>query len=203
MRAFVLAGAIVAGGCADDGGDVRSAEEAGASAPDWPAPDDPIERTVAAGLEPALREHLETHRHSHLDVFVDGEPVTVPAGLGIDISDPGVQHFDGPMYGGIETCSNPCISPLHTHDETGILHTEAAADDLLTLGQAFTEWGVPLEDGCIGEYCDEEVDIAVYLDGEQYNGDLATIELEDQLEIAIVIGTPPAQIPDRADFSGG
>ena len=201
MRALVLAGAIVAGGCADDGGDVRVRRGGRSLRPDWP-PDDPIERTGRRVSSRLVREHLETHRHSHLDVFVDGEPVTVPAGIGIDITDPGVQHFDGPMYGGIESCANPCISPLHTHDETGILHTEAAADDLLTVGQLFTEWGVRLEDGCVGEYCDEEVDIAAYLDGEQHDGDLATIELEDQLEIAIVIGTPPAQIPDRADFSG-
>jgi hypothetical protein len=202
MGVLVFVAAIVAGGCAGDDDDAGSAEEPGGSAPDWPAPDDPMERTQAAGLEPEVREQLATHRHSHLDVFVDGEPVTVPAGIGIDITDPGVRHFPDPAYGGIERCDNPCISPLHTHDETGILHTESAADDLLKLGQLFTEWDVRLEDGCVGEYCDGETDIVVYLDGEQYDGDPASIELEDQLEIAIVIGTPPAQIPNSADFSG-
>jgi hypothetical protein len=200
ILSIILTTAIVAGGCGDDG-DAGSTPEQEASAPEWPAPDDPIARTAAAGLEPALREHLQTHRHSHLDVFVDGEPVTVSAGIGIDITDPGVQHFPGPNYGGIEECSNPCISPLHTHDETGILHTEAAIDDLLTLGQFFTEWGVTLADGCVGEYCEGDTEIAVYVDGEQYDGDPARIELEDRLQIAIVIGTPPADIPDTADFS--
>ena len=201
MLAIVLAGAIAAGGCGGDGDARPPAEETGASAPAWPAPDDPIARSEAAGLEPAVREHLQTHRHSHLDVFFDGEPVTVPAGIGIDITDPGVQDFPGPSYGGIQMCTNPCISPLHTHDETGILHTEASADDLLTLGQFFSEWGVRLEDGCVGEFCEGETDIAVYIDGEEFDGDPATIELKNLRQIAIVIGTPPAQIPDTADFS--
>ena len=170
--------------------------------PEWPAPDDPIERTIEAGLTPEVKEQLETHRHSQLDVFVDGEAVPVPAGIGIDITDPGVQHFpDDGAYGGIEECTNPCISPLHTHDETGMIHTEAADNTLLTLGQLFTEWGVRLDDECVGEFCESETDIAAYIGGEEYEGDPADIELDDQLVIAIVIGTPPDQIPATADFS--
>ncbi|MBA3743537.1 hypothetical protein [Sporichthya sp.] len=45
-------------------------------------------------------------------------------------------------YGGIEQCAQPCISPLHTHDPDGILHTEAKQDTLNTLGQFFTVWGI-------------------------------------------------------------
>jgi hypothetical protein len=194
-------GLLLIGGCGD-GGDESTSDSAAEDVPEWLAPDDPVERTVAAGLEPAVREHLQTHRHAHLDVFVDGEPVLVPAGIGIDITNPGVQTFDDPIsYGGIEECDQPCISPLHTHDETGILHTEAVANDLLTLGQFFTEWDVRLEDGCVGEFCDADTDIAFYVDGELHEGDPALIELEDRREIAIVIGTPPETIPDSADFS--
>ena len=150
---------------------------------------------------PAVKEHLQTHRHAHLDVFVDGVPVTVPAGIGIDITDPGVKHFPDPSYGGIDECTKPCISPLHTHDETGILHTESAADSLLTLGQFFTEWGVRLDDQCVGEFCTSTTDIAIYLSGDEYKGDPRQLELDDQLVIAIVIGTPPEHIPVRADFA--
>jgi hypothetical protein len=199
----VLLAIVVAAGCGDDDDAAASDERAGTGVPEWAAPDDPLERTAAAGLEPEVREHLQNHRHSHLDVFVDGEAVTVPAGIGIDITDPGVRQFPGPGYGGIEMCDDPCISPLHTHDTTGIVHTESAADDLLTLGQFFIEWNVRLEDGCVGEYCDADTEIAVYIDGERYDGDPALIELEDRREVAIVIGTPPAEIPDDADFSQG
>ena len=186
--------------CGDDDAGSRSTSAA-LDLPSWPAPEDPVDRTVAAGLEPLVRESLENHRHSHLDVFVDGEPVTVPAGVGIDITDPGVKHFPDPAYGGIEECAEPCISPLHTHDETGILHTESPAEDLLTLGQFFVEWDVRLDDRCVGEFCEPATDIAFYLDGEETDGDPAEITLDDRLEIAIVIGTPPATIPETADFS--
>ena len=194
----VVLGASLVGGCGDDDSDSDSAT---GDVPEWPAPDDPMERADAAGLQLEVRELLQTHRHSHLDVFVDGEPVVVPAAIGIDITDPGVKRFPGPGYGGIAECDEPCISPLHTHDETGILHTESAADDLLTLGQFFTEWDVRLEDGCVGDFCDDDTDIAFYVDGEVHDGDPVSIALEDQREIAIVIGTPPEEIPDSAEFS--
>jgi hypothetical protein len=196
----VVLGASLVTGCGDGGDETTSGSEAD-GVPEWAAPDDPMERIAAAGLEPAVRELLLTHRHSHLDVFVDGEPVLVPAGIGIDITDPGVRTFSGPAYGGIEECNQPCISPLHTHDVTGILHTESAADGFLTLGQFFTEWDVRLDDGCVGEFCDDATDVAFYVDGEVHEGDPALIELEDRREIAIVVGTPPETIPDSADFS--
>src|SRR3954464_6666350 len=47
----------------------------------WPAPQDPLARTVAAGLEPERKEFLIHHVHAHLDVFVDGKPIAVPAGV--------------------------------------------------------------------------------------------------------------------------
>jgi hypothetical protein len=115
---------------------------------------------VAAGLEPERKEHLTYHVHAHLDVFVDGEPIAVPARIGINIHDPEVRRFEEPDgsigYGGIEGCRKPCISPLHTHDGTGIIHTESATPEPNTLGQFFTEWGVRLSESCVGEYCDPE-----------------------------------------------
>lgn len=170
----------------------------------WPAPDDPMARAVEAGLDPAPKEGLAYHVHAHLDVFVDGSPIVVPAGIGIYIDDPGVRRFDEPDgsvgYGGIKLCSQPCISPLHTHDEDGIIHTESLTPTPNTLGQFFVEWGVTLSDSCLGEYC-TPTPIAIYINGELYAGDAREIELTDRMEIAVVIGTPPSQIPSTADFS--
>ncbi len=171
----------------------------------WPAPADPMSLTEEADLEPERIEHLAYHVHSHLDVFVDGEPVLVPGGIGINIEDPGVQTFNDPggvTYGGIQLpCDDPCISPLHTHASFGIIHTESKSDAGNTLGQFFVEWGVPLSSECVADYCEPETDIAIYLDGEPYDGDPNAIALTDVLEIAIVIGSPPAEIPDTADFT--
>ena len=171
----------------------------------WPAPGDPLRRAVAAGLRPEPREQLAHHVHAHLDVFVNGKHVTVPAGIGIDITDPEVKVFtDTPngakAYGGIELCARPCISPLHTHDDTGILHTESATATSNRLGQFFTEWGVRLNRSCVGGYC-RPGDIAFYVDGKPYGGDPRAIPLTDRREIAIVIGTAPPTIPKTADVS--
>ncbi|HET6770850.1 MAG TPA: hypothetical protein VFH75_04360 [Actinomycetota bacterium] len=170
----------------------------------WPAPPDPHKRADAAGLELYRKEVLTNHAHAHLDVFLNGGPIAVPAGIGINIDDPEVQPFtlpDGSIsYGGITRCGEPCISPLHTHDGTGIIHTESATPEPNTLGQFFIEWGVRLTDSCVGEYCSPEP-IEVYVDGQLYTQDPQAIELTDRKEIAIVIGTPPAEIPETADFS--
>ena len=159
-------------------------------------------RAVAAGLQPGPKEYGTNHVHAHLDVFVDGTPVIVPAGIGIDITNPDVKTFDDPpgkAYGGIDMCAVPCISPLHTHDASGVLHTESRVQNANTLGEFFVEWGVPLTATCVADLCDKPV--TVYIDGKQFNGDPNGIELTNAREIAIVIGTPPARIPSTGDFS--
>jgi hypothetical protein len=173
----------------------------------WPAPPDPMARTRAAGLKPERREFLVHHVHAHLDVFVNGDAVPVPAAIGIDIRDPGVKHTTDPslgprpdVYGGIDLCQRRCISPLHTHDWSGVLHTESKTARSNTLGQLFTEWGVRLDGSCVGGYCRPEAPIAVYVDGAEYDGNPAQIELTDGKEIAVVIGTPPDEIPRSYDF---
>ena len=126
----------------------------------WPAPKDPLARAVLAGLKPERKEFLNTHIHAHLDVFVDGKPVTVPAAIGVNIRDPEVvrsEELDGSTsYGGIELCRRPCISPLHTHNASGVIHTEAQNAKANTLGEFFIEWGVPLTESCVGPFCRDD-----------------------------------------------
>ncbi len=92
---------------------------------------------------------------------------------------------------------SPGISPLHTHFADGVLHTEAKKDQFNTLGEFFTEWNVRLDSGCVGGYCRRTATITIYVDGTPAGGDPRAIQLEDKREIAIVIGTPPANIPSR------
>ena len=169
----------------------------------WPAPPNPLELTVAAGLKPERAEVMAYHVHSGLLIFKDGEPVAVPAGIGIDITNPGVMAFPDPTgtgYGGIEGCDLPCISPLHTHAWFGVLHTESATPVPNRLGQFFVEWGVRLDDACVGEFCAPETPIAILVDGAPFTGDPTTIELADRRLITIVIGQPPAVLPTSFDF---
>ena len=151
-------------------------------------------RTVAAGLVPETSEHLEFHVHAHLDVFQDGKQVVVPGGIGIDTTNPAVHSGEiggYPAYGGINPpCATPCISPLHTHDATGVIHTESSTRKFNTFGQFLTEWNVTLPANTL-----------VYVDGTKFTGDPKTIPLSNGKEIAVVIGTPPAKIPSTWDRS--
>jgi hypothetical protein len=165
----------------------------------WPAPTNPLELTVSAGLKPEPKETLHFHVHAHLDVFINGSGVQVPAGIGININDPGVKHgqWNGdPAYGGIAGCAQPCISPLHTHDDSGVIHTESSNSTPNRLGEFFIEWNVPLTSTCVGEYCSPATPIVVYVDGKRYAGNPADISLTDRKEIAVVVGSAPKQIPN-------
>jgi hypothetical protein len=155
-----------------------------------------MELTVEAGLTPERAEFLEYHVHAHLDVFFNGEQVTVPAGIGIDTENPAVISDDQGV--GLKSeCEEPCISPLHTHATDGVLHTETRTPAPNNLGQFFVQWDVKLDTSCVGEFCAPGTPIAFYIDGEAYDEDPQEIELSDAREIAIVIGTPPDTIPSE------
>ncbi len=164
----------------------------------WPRPNDALALARAAGLKPEPHEFFAYHVHAHLDVLVNGTPVRVPAGIGIDISNPAVKRGrlpDGTMgFGGISDCGRPCISPLHTHDDSGILHTESQKTHPNRLGQFFVEWRVRLTRTCVGGYCRG---VKFYVDGKRFTGDPRQITLTNLKEIAVVIGKPPASIPSR------
>jgi hypothetical protein len=164
----------------------------------WSRPNDTLGRSRAAGLKPERHEFFAYHVHAHLDIFVSGRRLRVPAGVGIEIADPGVQRArlaDGSMaFGGIRECARPCISPLHTHDDTGVLHTESQHNHPNRLGQFFTEWRVRLTRSCIGGYCRG---VRFFVNGKRYAGDPRAITLTNLKEIAIVVGRRPASIPSR------
>jgi hypothetical protein len=153
-----------------------------------------MELTLKASLVPERAEFLQYHVHAHLDVLFNGEAVTVPAGIGIDTANPAVVD-DEQGTGRRGECDKPCISPLHTHAPDGILHTETKTPEPNNLGQFFTEWDVPLDSSCVGEFCDPGTTIAFYVDGKVYDGDPREIELSDMREIAIIIGSAPDEIP--------
>ncbi len=155
----------------------------------WDRPDDQQAQVQAADLSLTPQEQLNVHYHVHLDVFVDGRPVAVPAGLGINIG-PGNTM---PAHG------SPGIAPLHTHDTSGVLHIEASRDDTFTLGQAFVEWGVLLSSRQAGAY----QPVRVYVDGRKYDGNPARIVLKKHQEIAVVAGQGGVSVPKSYHFPPG
>jgi hypothetical protein len=155
--------------------------------PPWPAPADAAAAVAAAGLPMLGSEGNVEHIHSHLDVLVDGQPVVVPADIGI-----------APKHG--------TISPLHTHDGTGVIHIESPVKRQFSLGEFFSEWQVSLSPDNIGGLrADDGKVVRVFVNGKPQTGSPAAIMLGAHDEIAVVYGTPrPGEsIPSTYGFPAG
>jgi hypothetical protein len=136
-------------------------------------------RAALMGLPPVFGTTV--HVHQHLDLFVDGRRVVVPQGIGID---PG---------GGF-------LVPLHTHDDSGIIHVESPVERDYTLGEFFGVWGVQLTRRCLGGYCAAgDGSLRVFVDGRRLESDPTQLRLRRHQEIAIVVGKPVA-VPSSYDF---
>lgn len=206
--AALIAGIVLLSACQGSPASPSYGSSSPLAQPTWPAPGDAVALAEQAGLVAEPREYLVTHLHAHLDVFVDGEQIRVPAGIGIAIGLAGVRDEmtpDGTEHAYfVDTCDVPCLSPLHTHDPDGIIHEESrtANHPPYTLGEFFTEWGLKLDASCVGEYCKPDALIHIYVNGNLFEGQLAEIPLVKHAEIAIVIGQPPDTIPDSWQFVG-
>ncbi len=128
-----------------------------AASTSWRPPADASAAAAQAGLPMLGQEMLAVHYHAHLDVRIADRPITVPAGLGIDLA-------------------RQRIAPLHTHDASGVIHIESQADIPYTLGQLFTEWGQPLSAHQIGPHrlAPGEV-LRVFRNGQPVTGDPAAL----------------------------
>ncbi|TML95340.1 MAG: hypothetical protein E6G03_08655 [Actinobacteria bacterium] len=135
----------------------------------------PLDLTTLAG-----HNGLVLHFHAHLDIFVNGKHITVPALVGIN---------SGAGY----------LTELHTHDARGVIHIEAQKARSFTLGQFFAEWAVFLNAHSIGGYSG----MTWYLDGKLQTGNPQNLVFKPHQEIAIVVGKPPAKIPSSYKFLPG
>jgi hypothetical protein len=139
------------------------------------------DRLDALGLSALGSEGTVLHIHQHLDVYVNGKKVTVPALIGID-------EADG------------FLTELHTHDNSGILHVESPTQRSFELGQVFGEWGVKLTPTCISTLCGK---LSWWVNGKKMTGNPAQLVLKPHQEIVIVSGTKPAHLPTSYKFPAG
>jgi hypothetical protein len=147
--------------------------------PPWPAEIDHLRaRLEALGL-PA-RQGKALHVHQHVDVFVNAKPVIVPAGIGIG---------DG------------FISPLHTHDTSGVIHVESPTVRSFSLAEFFAVWGVRLTKTCLADECGAG-DLHLYVNGKPA-ADPNRVVLTQHLELAVAFGPPPQPVPSSYRFPSG
>ncbi|KOU39220.1 MULTISPECIES: hypothetical protein [unclassified Streptomyces] len=185
----VAAAALLSGGASAAPGrpDPHGVSAGQGALPPWPAPADASAAVAAAGLEMLSAEGTVQHTHTHLDVLVEGEHVTVPASIGID--EPRGR-----------------ISPVHTHDTSGVIHVESPRRAVFTLGQFMAEWRVPLSADRIGGlHAGGGRHLTAYVNGRKAAGNPAAIVLRAHDEIALVFarGNDTRPVPKTYDWPQG
>jgi hypothetical protein len=101
-----------------------------------------------------------------------------------------------------------CIYWLHTHDNSGIIHIESPIKRDFTLGQFFDLWKAKLNnpemfDNIFNKSANNMPQI--YINGNKLpNGtNYRDVKLHAHDEIALIYGTPPANITSKYDFPKG
>lgn len=107
---------------------------------------------------------LSMHIHPELSITMDGQPVAIPANIGVDPT---------------------CMKAVHTHDETGKIHIEYPEKRDFVLGDFFAIWGQSFsKDQILDKKVDDTHTITVLVDG-QPNQDFENLILNDAQKIEI------------------
>ena len=127
---------------------------------------------VIDGVQCNSNEQLAYHIHQHLAIDDAGQPVTIPAGIGIDQK-------------------NQCIYWMHTHDTTGVIHVESPSQKQYTLGNFLDIWGQKIDrttfltHGIAAGH-----NVRAYVGQSLYRGDLRAILLTPHKLITLEYGPP-------------
>ena len=122
------------------------------------------------------------HVHAHLSVFLNGQALAIPAGIGF------VQ----------QSTPSECQYQLHTHNRNGLLHVHNTAPGTFTLGQIFQIWGEPLSSTDIAGLTGMPVRVFIVDNGvvTENTGDWSAIELTSHRLITIQVGTDITEVPN-------
>jgi hypothetical protein len=135
----------VLGGC-QVGPAAPAAAELRTGAPPWDAPRDAVSYIDKAGFERLPLDFSGPSPYTlTISVTLDGKPVQVPAGIGVDKL-------------------RAEQAAVHTHGTDGQVWVEAkTAAEKPTLAQFFTLWGVRYDANCLADACGQ---LKVTVDGE-------------------------------------
>jgi hypothetical protein len=143
----------------------------------WPTPTDARAAVAAAGLAMLDGEGTAIHEHAHLRVVIDGQEVVVPGEIGID-------------------ASRGLLSPLHTHNTSGIVHIESDEPEPFTVGQVFTEWGRPIGRDHIGSmHFGADRTMHVFVNGAEVTGDPSLVVWHEHDDVVIDVERTGASVP--------
>jgi hypothetical protein len=116
-----------------------------------------ISQTLSGQSDGHSTGQLLSHIHARLTVTIDGQEMKIPSNIGILPSlwiDRSLDRY------GIGNSS-----PMHTHDESGVIHIESTVARNYSLGEFFDIWGKTFNEFCIFDKCGAEGSLTVTVNG--------------------------------------
>ncbi|HLZ22334.1 MAG TPA: hypothetical protein VKQ30_09445 [Ktedonobacterales bacterium] len=137
-------------------------------------------------------EGTVVHIHMYLEIYVNDQPVQVPANTGI-----------------VQSATGGCFYPLHVHDgEPNIIHEESPVRATYTLGAFFDLWGQPLSKTQVMQYTADATHPLVFevFDGNgkltTYTGNPLALPLRAHDTIVILYNSPNAKPSPYTNWNG-
>jgi len=151
----------------------------------------PTEQVFNAAYQPVdgiycdQLEQTGYHIHAHLTIWIDGQPVAVPQGVGIGTDQPS------------------CFYWLHTHDSTGVVHIEAPQKASLTLENFLDIWEQGFSQLGYHTQLAESAGWTIYVNGKQVQGDFKSVVFTPHEVITIMYNSPKAKPDTIYNFPQG
>ena len=141
--------------------------------------DNTIDNNFASigGIPCETQEYTTYHIHSHLDIFVNGQHIPVPAQIGLE---------------------NTCLYWLHTHTPDGIVHMESPKERDFTLGEFLDIWK-----STGSGYPTATNGPEIFVNGNLVSTSVSDTIMKAHDEIVLVYGDVPQNIPTFYQFPEG
>jgi len=144
------------------------------------------------GVQCDPSEQVVYHIHAHLQVYVGGQPRTLPAAIGM-VGPVSEQTPYGPFYGATQ-----CYYFLHTHATDGIIHIESPTQRIYTLGNFFDEWNQPLSGT---QVAGDKGKVTAFVNDKPWTKSPRDIPLLPHESIQLDVGKPTVA-PHEISFAG-
>jgi hypothetical protein len=142
------------------------------------------------GVQCQTNEQVLFHVHAHLAIYVHGNSVGLPGGIGIAPPRTVQTGF---------VSSGSCFYWLHVHQADGIIHIESPTQRTYTLGNFFDEWRQPLTGQEVGP---SSGPVTAYVNGKVWTKPLSSIPLLSHELIQLDVGSPVVA-PQPYSFASG
>lgn len=96
---------------------------------------------LSSDTDNSTNEPIIMHIHPHIAIMVDGKQIVIPKDIGISPLLWKEHTLDKFGMQAMPEMGMSGMAPLHTHDDSGIIHVESTTNRNYTLGEFLNIWG--------------------------------------------------------------